>query len=624
MAAFLSPIGNSGQPFQTLQGVILAGGKLNTYLAGTTTPAATYTDSTQITPNSNPVVLNAAGIPPQEIWLTAGTKYKFIIQDASNNTIGTYDNISGINDTGFSSSEWSTTGLSPTFVSATQFTVSGDQTKLFVNQRRIQATISAGIVYGYVMSSSFSASTTTVNVTLDSGNLDAGLTTINVGFLNSNNTSVPHQFSYYLNITDPRFGGVGDGVFDNLTAINAAISALPATGGIIFFPPGVYNCSGAVNLAQKVGVVLMGSGATNGATLRYTNTGSTSFVNFGSSFDCSVWLLTIDHSSASYTGYLVDVSHAVATDSQGFHLFRCTITSKGNNLYTAKGVNFDKANVCTIDACKFLGLLRPIDGQSSAGGSYSNEIRIKDCQFFDNAGFAINYPGQSWSIIGNNFEPKHDGTPGAVFSSSAVTWNTLTFENNWCGDITVGGASYLTLDKGFGLTIKGNLFGGIANTSMLNATGVIKGLMATANSFLNFPNVFVAAVPGNQGWSIRGNDLTGSTTYVSGRANVLPIDTEANSPQDATISTIAVTGQRIYADGMIEKWGTASGIVTGSFQTISFAAAFPNNIFNLSATLETAGSTLNTMNTANKTTSSFQVFINGSGTNSVAWRAIGN
>lgn len=41
-----------------------------------------------------------------------------------------------------------------------------------------------------------------------------------------------------LTITDPlAFGAKGDGVADDLSALKAAVSALPATGGVVFFPP---------------------------------------------------------------------------------------------------------------------------------------------------------------------------------------------------------------------------------------------------------------------------------------------------------------------------------------------------------------------------------------------------
>ncbi len=69
----------------------LAGGQLYTYQAGTTTPQATYTDYTGVTANPNPVPLNARG--EASVWLTSGQAYKFVLEDASGNTIWTQDQI---------------------------------------------------------------------------------------------------------------------------------------------------------------------------------------------------------------------------------------------------------------------------------------------------------------------------------------------------------------------------------------------------------------------------------------------------------------------------------------------------------------------------------------------------
>jgi hypothetical protein len=95
MAVNLSPIGN-GQQFFDNNGVPLAGGLLYTYVAGSSTPLSSYTDSAGTIANTNPIVFNSAGRPSSEIWLTYGSAYKLLLADSSNNMIWTLDNISGI------------------------------------------------------------------------------------------------------------------------------------------------------------------------------------------------------------------------------------------------------------------------------------------------------------------------------------------------------------------------------------------------------------------------------------------------------------------------------------------------------------------------------------------------
>jgi hypothetical protein len=63
-----------------------------TYAAGTSTPLATYTDSTGMTQNSNPIVLDSAGYSTSGIWVK-GSCYKFVLENASSATVWTQDNV---------------------------------------------------------------------------------------------------------------------------------------------------------------------------------------------------------------------------------------------------------------------------------------------------------------------------------------------------------------------------------------------------------------------------------------------------------------------------------------------------------------------------------------------------
>ena len=73
-------------------GLPLVGGKLYTYAAGTTTPIATYTDNTQSSLNTNPVILDSAG--QANVWLADSTTYKYALTDANNVPLFTVDYVS--------------------------------------------------------------------------------------------------------------------------------------------------------------------------------------------------------------------------------------------------------------------------------------------------------------------------------------------------------------------------------------------------------------------------------------------------------------------------------------------------------------------------------------------------
>lgn len=84
------------QKFFDNAGMPLNGGKLFTYVAGTTTKLATYQDQAG-TPNTNPVVLNFRG--EANVWLDQTLTYKFVLAPANDtdpptSPIWTVDNIS--------------------------------------------------------------------------------------------------------------------------------------------------------------------------------------------------------------------------------------------------------------------------------------------------------------------------------------------------------------------------------------------------------------------------------------------------------------------------------------------------------------------------------------------------
>lgn len=117
MSVFLSPLAGAGAQFFTDAGLPLAGGKVYTYLAGTTTPAAVYTAADGATPHTNPIILDAYGRVPEEIWLTEGAAYKFVLKTSLDVTIGTYDNLSGVNDVSIQGLTWADILSTPTTLS---------------------------------------------------------------------------------------------------------------------------------------------------------------------------------------------------------------------------------------------------------------------------------------------------------------------------------------------------------------------------------------------------------------------------------------------------------------------------------------------------------------------------
>lgn len=246
MAVTLSSLAGAGAQFFNNNGVPLAGGLIYTYLAGTSTPAATYTSSTGSIAHANPIVLDAAGrIPTGEVWLTSGVEYKFIVQTSLFVQLGSYDNIPSIND----------------------------------------------------FTSIYAALANTTNVALG----DAL-----IGFKQSNSSgalggavgrTVHQKLQETVSVKD--FGATGDGTTDDTAAIQLALNA--GTYGAVYFPTGTYKVSSALTVNPSTHVFGSGYDAiikTNSATANIFNV-SGQFVYISD--------LTFNSSVTRTGGYYVDI-----------------------------------------------------------------------------------------------------------------------------------------------------------------------------------------------------------------------------------------------------------------------------------------------------------------------------
>lgn len=322
----LSPIGNDA-PFVDSNGNPLSGGLLYAYSAGSSTPLNTYTTSAGTVANANPIVLDSAGYPASggsvvEIWLTSGSTYKFVLKTSAGVTLWTRDNISGINDTSVTIDQW-VSGPTPTYVSATQFTLVGDQTSTFHVGRRLKTTNSGGTVYSRISVSAFGA-LTTITVVNDSGTLDSGLSAVNYGLISADNTSTPAILATVINAAGDTIYGTGADAYTRLAlgtarqvlAVNAGATA-PAWSDKITLATEQATTSGTsidftgipagVRRINIMPVGVSSNGTSNlliqlGDAGGFENTGYTSFAS------------NLSGGTSSTAGFIVTQSVSAATD----------------------------------------------------------------------------------------------------------------------------------------------------------------------------------------------------------------------------------------------------------------------------------------------------------------------
>lgn len=210
MSVSISPVAR--KQYEDANGNPAVGYKLFFYAAGSTTKQNTYTTSAGSVANANPITLDSEGRTPYPVWFTDGLSYKEVLASptdtdppASGVLMG--DNLLGSGAATVTQSEWTSQPVTPTYISATVFTVSGDQTVDFHANRRVKATVTAGTAYGFITSSVYS-SLTTVTCQWDSTTLDSGLSAVSLGMLSATNPSIPNApqvFTPVNLILNPRF-----------------------------------------------------------------------------------------------------------------------------------------------------------------------------------------------------------------------------------------------------------------------------------------------------------------------------------------------------------------------------------------------------------------------------------
>lgn len=199
MTVNISLFAGAGAQFFDDNGTPLSGGLLYTYAAGTTSAAATYTSSTGLSANANPIVLDAGGRVVNEIWLTANATYKFVLQDSNNVQIGAWDNIPGITDA----------DALATKLANTSNIAQGDALIGF------KQTYALGVMPGAV------------------------------------GKTLNDKMQDLVSVKD--FGAVGDGVADDTTAIQAGIDLACQYGGCVYLPAGTYKITAPLVFSMNNG-----------------------------------------------------------------------------------------------------------------------------------------------------------------------------------------------------------------------------------------------------------------------------------------------------------------------------------------------------------------------------------
>jgi len=262
MTVLLSPVGGAAAQFFDNNGTPLTGGKLYSYVAGTTTPQATYTSASGATAHTNPIIFDSGGrVPGGEIWLTDGLQYKFVLRTSADVLIGTYDNLVGVNSNFvnfLTDTEVQTATAGQTVFTLTTMQYQPGTNNLTVYVDGVNQI--DGVSYSYVETSSTVVTFTaglhvgalvkfTTAQTLSTGVTDASLVTYDPPFTASVATTVELKLAQTVSVKD--FGAVGDGSTDDTTAFTNAL----ASGQSVFIPEGTYLITSSLTVSTNAQMI---------------------------------------------------------------------------------------------------------------------------------------------------------------------------------------------------------------------------------------------------------------------------------------------------------------------------------------------------------------------------------
>jgi Pectate lyase superfamily protein len=427
-----------------------------------------------------------------------------------------------------------------------------------------------------------------------------------------------------------RYGADPTGGLPSDAALANAIAVCGINGGTIRFPNGVYSFANPINLNSKIALIFQGDGSADGGAapgtqLLYTGAGSSAWITMAAASGCWFRDMQLYSNNASFTGPYITCG-AISSQPANFCGLKNVVigdTVGGGNVH----LNLDQTIAFTADGCNFIGGNPSVLG--AAAGSYSNNIRFRDCHWVLSFSASVQPGGQAWLFSGCTFEALSGGAPGALVSPVGTQIIGFVVEACWFGDPTAAVGTWLDI-RGQNMSFIGNYISG----NQTGSTGItlegFHGAVIQGNTFAGLLNGINCASAVCDQTVLSGNVFNSVTNPVAGSAaNSTPgtwtFGSNFGLGMPAGHGLTAQSGFIAEGNGLIRQWGRATGLSNGA-NTITFPKAFPNNCFNVVTVMETTVTTTATVFSKTLTTANYvaQVVDAGATVDTAYWQAIGN
>jgi hypothetical protein len=291
-------------------------------------------------------------------------------------------------------------------------------------------------------------------------------------------------------ISVAEYGALGDGT-DQQAALQDAIDALPANGGVLEFPEpgGRYYYSSQLNFDGKRGVVLRGRGAgsaglATGTTLAYTGDGSGAAISARSTLGFTVYDMWLTYTDGDFTGTILDISLSSSVVSQP-SLQNVRIGSSASAPYLALGLSLNKAQSGTFINCNFDLNGRAVQGLATHD-SFSVRQAFYGCRFANSDEKHVMNVGEGWLFSATTVQQLSIGVgeskAGWIGYDPGFIQRNLTIDSGWAGDVDQVTSDPQIEFAGKGLTINGFEMAGGGAGALVDVKPPVVTLVGAINS----------------------------------------------------------------------------------------------------------------------------------------------
>jgi hypothetical protein len=270
--------------------------------------------------------------------------------------------------------------------------------------------------------------------------------------------------------------------------IQAAITSLPATGGIVYIASGLYSIATTITIPYgKDGVTLKGAG-----TKSWEPTGTTTLQQAGNVAIITIAGTDITHyiqgiviediqfqnnGAETYTGRGIDISHAVSTK-----IHRCNFTDLKASAIAFHTCWTADVSVCMFRKCGLTATTLPCIYIYAGAGEQSTSIWIHRC-VFEKSGWKSIYMDRclGTKIDHNDFEyASSEPSTGYIYQGTDAC-SVATISDNWFYDMPVTG-DYICL--GYYSICSNNIINGNAAGAAANGINVSGSYNVVSNNFI--------------------------------------------------------------------------------------------------------------------------------------------